>query len=76
MSIPLILKDLAIGTLNCFTKEPRDFREDEVRLVQDFADQAVVALENARAFEELRTRSIRNETLRKVLQEITQDLDL
>ena len=76
LSIPLNLKGRVIGTLECFTKSLRDFRENEIRLVQDFADQAVVALENARLFSAARSRATNLEILDEIARAINSTLDL
>ncbi len=76
LSIPLNLKGRVIGTLECFTKSPRDFRENEIRLVQDFADQAVVALENARLVSAARRRATSLEILDEIARAINSTLDL
>ncbi len=76
LSIPLNLKGRVIGTLECFTKSPRDFRENEIRLVQDFADQAVVALENARLVSAARSHATNLKILDEIARAINSTLDL
>ncbi|HEV8306042.1 MAG TPA: GAF domain-containing protein [Methylomirabilota bacterium] len=51
LSVPLLVKGRAIGTLAVADRAGRVFGEDDIRLAQAFADQAAVALENARLFE-------------------------
>lgn len=53
LGVPLRAGDRAIGTITLFSKKEREFRPDEVNLITAFADQAAIAVENARLFEAL-----------------------
>ena len=44
--------DKVIGTLHLYTGGPHDFTKDEVRLVQSMANQAAVAIEKAKLYEQ------------------------
>ena len=54
---PLLRQGTPIGTLGVFRREARPFTDDELALLETFADQAVIAIENARLFEELEQRT-------------------
>jgi signal transduction histidine kinase len=53
--IPLLRHGEAIGVLSVSRREAGGFAADEVSLLQTFADQAVIAIENVRLFRELGT---------------------
>jgi two-component system NtrC family sensor kinase len=74
--VPLLVHDAPIGTLIAADAGGRTFGEDEVALVQTFADQAAVALENARLYEEAERRRMESEALEEVAASIGASLDL
>src|SRR5213075_2935444 len=57
MSVPMIRGNEAIGAMSVARKRPGHFTETEVQLLQTFADQAVIAVENVRLFKELEARN-------------------
>jgi len=52
LSVPLTSRDKVIGTINIYTREQRNFSEDEVGFVKVVAGQAAIAIENARLMSE------------------------
>ena len=52
IAAPMIRQDKVIGAIICAHREQRVFNEKEVALIRAFADQAVIAIENVRLFDE------------------------
>jgi GAF domain-containing protein len=57
LCVPLMREGVAIGTVALRRTEAQLFTERQVALLQTFADQAVIAIENARLLNELRQRT-------------------
>ena len=73
LAVPLLVQQRVVGALGVGRGAGDDFDADAIRLAQAFADQAAVALENARLYEQqinllaaLRTRQARLEALLEV----------
>jgi signal transduction histidine kinase len=54
---PLVRETRAIGAISVVRKPPGSFAEKEINLLGTFADQAVIAIENVRLFNEIREKS-------------------
>jgi GAF domain-containing protein len=73
--VPLTVGGEAVGTIGLSRKEVAPFSDDEIALVQSFAAQAVIAIENVRQFRELQTRLEREAATREILEVISQSRD-
>ena len=57
LAVPLVRKDSAIGAIIIRRPEVRPFTEKQIALLQTFADQAVIAIENVRLFNEIQEKT-------------------
>jgi signal transduction histidine kinase len=55
--VPMLHYGEAVGTISVTRREPGGFTDDEIALLKTFADQAVIAIENARLLSELQART-------------------
>jgi FixJ family two-component response regulator len=53
LSLPLIVRGVVIGCLRVYTGDVRSFSKDEIDFLHGFADQAAIAIENARSYEDV-----------------------
>src|SRR6266436_6648666 len=57
LSVPLVREVVTIGAIQLRRPEAAPFTDKQVSLLQTFADQAVIAIENVRLFKELEARN-------------------
>lgn len=76
MAVPLALQDRVIGMLTISWTEPDHFTEDHARVARAFADQAAVAIENARLYEDVRQKARASEALARADAELFRSLDV
>jgi GAF domain-containing protein len=57
VAVPMLREGIPIGAVVAWRREVRPFTDQQIEILQTFANQAVIAIENVRLFKELETRT-------------------
>jgi signal transduction histidine kinase len=57
LAVPMLKGDELVGTITIYRLEVKPFADKEIALMQTFADQAAIAIENVRLFDEIQDKS-------------------
>jgi GAF domain-containing protein/CheY-like chemotaxis protein len=76
LAVPMRAKGRTIGGLSIAHDTPRHFAPTTIALLQTFADQAALALENARLYDETERRRGEAEALARFARTLTETLDI
>jgi GAF domain-containing protein len=57
LAVPMLKEGRLVGALTFHRREVRPFTETQIALIETFADQAVIAIENVRLFKQLEERN-------------------
>ncbi|HBG61203.1 MAG TPA: GAF sensor protein [Candidatus Omnitrophica bacterium] len=71
LSVPIVYKNKAIGVVNVQHKKPHDYAQNTTELISVIAKQIGGVIENARLYEEKKTKALQFDSLVKVSKSIT-----
>ena len=76
LDVPIMVAGKVIGVLDVQSDVPSAYTEDDVALLQALANQAGIAIENARLFQETRAYAEEQTILRQISQAVSESLDM
>jgi GAF domain-containing protein len=76
LAIPMLKADELLGVIVIYRHEDRPFTDGQIALMETFADQAVIAIDNVRLFEQVQARNRDLTALGEVGRAVSSTLDL
>ncbi|HFD38544.1 MAG TPA: GAF domain-containing protein, partial [Anaerolineae bacterium] len=76
LDVPITVKGRVIGTLTVQSDRPNAFDQSDVTLMQSLANQAGIAIENARLFEQVQARMEEQAILRRITETVSRVRDM
>ena len=76
LAVPLLVQGRVLGALGVVDDSGRIFDAEDMRIAQAFADQAAIAIENARLYGETQERLDQSETLLAVSRQVSETMDV
>ena len=76
LAVPIVARDQLAGALNVRTREPREYRADEVELLQAIASQVAQSIVHAKLYADAQRRVAELEALAKISEAVSESLYL
>jgi two-component system, sensor histidine kinase PdtaS len=76
LAVPIVARDQLAGALNVRTREPREFRPDEVELLEAIASQVAQSIVHAKLYTDAQRRVAELEALAKISEAVSESLYL
>lgn len=76
LAVPIFRAGSPFGALQLWRREPRPFTDHQILLLETFADQAMIAIENSRLFEELQSRNQQVEAEKERIESLLRTAEL
>ena len=76
LAVPILAREQLAGALNVRTREPREFRPDEIELLQAIASQVAQSIVHARLYAEAQQRVAELEALARISEAVSESLYL